>query len=744
MRLRIHPGVYPLVWTISTLVSGIASAAISFTANSGTDWRISNGALTVNFNPTNSQIFNVYVKNNTDDILNPANSRIYPQFTGTPFGAGTMTSGRTQTADYIDFWTTTQSTGTAANPVTYSFHYVMFNNDPAIHMYELVDHSATDPATEMAQGQFLMRVDPDKFHTQHQVDPGPFNMGVKQSTLPDYATFTAAQAQPGRTVQDATNDFTGIPALTNPIGKNFHTKYDHQAYEQFHKGHLEYGDKYAVSTVIPSQESMSGGPTKQNLIFTDSILMMEFMSGHQGTTGYAYKPKQGVDTSRLYGPYVFRATEREGKTGDQLYAEAISTAGEYRTKYDTVAPLIANGYVPSTARGGIQLNIGSTAGWNANANHNTVVLSDNGVNFQKSGTGYQYWTQLSNAGAGTINGVVPGTYRMSIYQLGKWGETRVDNMVVQQGKTTLPQDAKFVPENFSTHAPIWTIGTPDRSSHEFLNGHSANGDMLRQYHGSYDFWKQLQDLGTPGKIVYYATAVPGHAATNDSNKWIANHWRKFNPGLYNPANATTDNYSNIAPQYVKDAGGPAAYNGLPWEVHFTTTAAQKAQGRYITLSVALAGALGDFTATLNGTSRVWNMTNSTTPAYRSADAGFFQWVVLQWDDPNGTLLKAAGIDNLLTISVGSNNGIMYDALRLEISGVSAHPDVTGWHDYDFVSSSDNTNNTRNANESLGGSLVQVFVPEPAAMGVLGAAAIGMLRRQPRINCRRPISRTDPA
>src|SRR5262249_9805795 len=155
-------------------------------------------------------------------------------------------------------------------------------------------------------------------------------------------------------------------------------------------------------------------------------------------------------------------------------------------------------------------------------------------------------------------------------------------------QVVFPQNVQFTPENFGTAAPIWTIGTPDRSAHEFLNGHatSANpgvssGGDLRQFYGAYDYWAEEQTLGNPGKVVYYATAVGSTPATNDPNKWIANQWQKFNPGLYDSANSTTDNYSNIAPAYVMAAGGPGTYTGAPWEVHFTCTPTQLNQGQYV-------------------------------------------------------------------------------------------------------------------------------------------------------------------
>lgn len=704
----------------ATLASAAAPAlaTITFNAVSGTDWAISNGALSINFNPTKSNINSVKVAGFNTNILDPANKQIYPQFAGTPFGAGAMTANYQQTANYIDFWTTTQSTGTAVNPITYSFHYVMFDNDPAVHMYQVLNHSASDPVAKVDQGQFLARVDPTLFYNTYQYDVSVNNPGAQTSTLNNYATQAAVGSQPGRTVQDATTDLNGS-GLPGNWGTHYFTKYDYSSYEQFHQGQTEYGSTYAISTVLPSKESMTGGPTKQNLQFTNNIMMAEFLSGHYNGGDYSYTPQQGVNTSRLFGPYVFRITTTNNKTGAQLYQEAINTIPTYNALYNQNTTLIANGYVPSHQRGTVQVNATNAGGWSANINDNMVVLSDPLKDYQQSTKGYQYWSQVSPTGTARLAGVVPGTYRLSLYRLGQWGETRVDGVQVNAGQVTLPQNLKFTPENFGTAAPIWTLGTPDRSSNEFLNGHNTSGGDQRQYYGAYNYWQQQADLGNPGKVVYYATAVGAKPATNDVNKWIANQWGLFNPGeyagVYNAADQTTGGYKYIAPAYV---GDPATYKGLPWEIHFTTTAAQKAQGQFAILSVSLAGAYGSLIVKLNGTEQIWHSSNTGNPMVRSGVSGYTQWMAYQFP---ASLLNAAGADNIFTFSVSQNYGALYDALRFEITNTTADPAVTGWHDYTWVIGS---NAQLNADPTFGQSIAQTVSAQPGLLRWNNAGGAG--------------------
>ncbi len=495
-------------------------------------------------------------------------------------------------------------------------------------------------------------------------------------------------------MQDATTDVSGS-TVTGDWGSNFYTKYDYSSYEQFHQAHTEYGSQYAISSIIQSHDTMTGGPTKQDLMYTNNILMSEFLSGHYGNSSYSYVPPQGVDSSRLFGPYVFRITTTGNETGTQLYQDAVNSAANYQSLYNNESELLANGYIPSTSRGILQASIANPAGWSANTNNNTIVLSDPNTNFQKSHQGYQYWAQIGTNGSATISGVAAGTYRLSLYQLGQWGETRVDGVQVIGNKVSIPKNLKFTPENFSPAAPIWTIGIPNRSANEFLNGHNSSGGDIRNFYGAYDYWKEEQDLGNPGKVVYYATAVGATPATNDPNKWISNQWGKFNPGLYDAANGTSDNYTNIAPAYVTAGGGPATYSGAPWEVHFTTTAAQKAQGQYAVLSVALAGTEGSVTVALNGHSETWHASNATDSMIRSGQSGIYQWLAYQFPTAD---LNAPGADNVFTFSVSQNDGDQYDALRFEITNTSAAPATTGWHDYEYIP---NSNSQFAADETAG-------------------------------------------
>jgi hypothetical protein len=382
----------------------------------------------------------------------------------------------------------------------------------------------------------------------------------------------------------------------------------------------------------------------------------------------------------------------------------------------------------------VQIAAANSAGWSSDVDNNTAVLSEPGVNMQESTQGDQYWGQISQGGSLTLANVAPGTYRLTLYELGQWGETRVDDVTVQSGKIDAPANLKFTPENFGTAPPIWTIGTPNRSANEFTNGHdssvipSSSGPDLRQFYGAYNFWAEEQALGTPGYVSYNATATTingvAQPATNNPNAWLADQWYTFDPGLYDATNGTTDNYNNLAPSYVTSAGGPANYHGAPWQIHFTVSQAQVNQGQYVVISIALVALDADLFVSLNGHSEEWVYNNFSPddPMIRSGDAGFYQWAAYQFPVSD---LNAPGMDDEIALSLsGHTDGVMYDALRMEITNTSANPSVTGWHDYSYITTSD-----QGPNDATALTAQNDFVPEPTAAAplLLGAAVLLTLR-----------------
>lgn len=658
-------------------ITGTGTGTLSIDTSKANDWVISNGAITLDWNSTSGHVFGVHLANSTDNLVDATTTSggqpdgLYMDNVGN--GAGTITSGYQQTASYIDWWISTASS--ASNAFTVTQHFVVSANDPGFHVYSTVGHSASDIAGSIGQWQYVFRISLPLFTETYSVNSGLGNLGVIDTPLP--APSVSGTTDPGRQVQNAAVDLHGL-ALPSGFTREFYTKYDYSSHEYLHREHGVYGSKYGAWLLVPRSETLVGGPTKQDLVFTDNILMMEALSSHLDNA-LGYTPAQGVATNRLFGPYYFHFNTftTANNTPAALYAEAATYEPFFDLLYDADTTLTASGYTPSTARGTVSPGI--SGGGSATANAAWTVLSDPGVNFQYSSKGNQYWVNDNAAGNAVLSGVVPGTYRLSSYVLGQWGELRQDGVTVTANGTTSLPNLTFTPENFGTATPVWTIGTPDRSAHEFLHGHDANGNDLRNYYGAYNYWADF--ASTNGQQVYYATAVGSTPATNDPVKINYVQWQSFNPGLYagvyNSADDTTDGYKYILPSYVSSVTAtiPAT------TIHFTTTSSQQAQGQYAVLSVGLASVEGSLTATLNGHPLTWHVINASDAGVRSGLSGYYQWVAYQWDTSQ---LNAPGADNVLTFSVSQTQGVQFDALRFEITGTSASPSVTGWNDYEWL------------------------------------------------------------
>jgi rhamnogalacturonan endolyase len=731
-----------------------ASAQVTLT-KSGNNWTITDptggGTVAAVFSTTGEDITSIKL-NGGSNLLGGSTPELDEETAGTPFGSGTETpnSQTGPNGSYVDVWTTVAGNTTTGNPLTYAFHYVLFANDPTVYCYETVSHAANAVATSLGQGQFLFRSNPSTFPNLYQAGTGPNNPNPQTTIgIPSTASnFSSVTGQAGRTVSNVTYDLTGS-GIPGDNGTNFFTKYDYSVYSQMFQAETMYGSQYAVTEVVPSDETLTGGPTKQELAWTDpGILNMEFLSDHYGIDGtgtgtypgYAVNFPAGDVASDFFGPYGFAISSVSTQSAAQINQNVINDIPNDINEFNEDNELIASGYVPAGSRGSVQINAGNVAGWSSNTTNNTVVLSEPGVNMQESTEGDQYWAQINPNGTANLNNVAPGTYRLTLYELGQWGETRVDGVVVKNGQITTPQNLAFVPENFGPSAPIWTIGTPDRSDHEFLNGQYTSGPNLgqdlRQYPGAYNFWQEELNMGTPGYVSYNATATTINgtavAATNNTQDWIGIQWNTFDPGMYDASNGTSDEYNSLAPAYVNTGGGPATYRGLAWQVHFTVTPAQLAQGQYVELSVALGAQDASLVVALNGHSETWSYNNFSPddPAERSGDAGFYQWGVFEFPTSD---LNAAGVDDEFTFGVSNHTyGVMYDALRMEITNTSANPAVTGWYDYNYLTYT--TSTTTQQDDALGLTANNEFapIPEPTCLTLLaGSLAVPLLRRRRR-------------
>lgn len=663
----------------------VTAPVLTIDTTNPSDWKISNGALRIDFNTVRPRIFGLYPAGTQDNLIDLTNTDsmgpkgFYMDNAG--FGSATPVPGFHNAGNYLDWWVTFPSN--SANAFTYSEHFVVTPNDPGVHVYFVASHAASDITGSIGQVQWVLRGDLSKFTSTYSVDPDLSSPGPTSIPLPSSSEMFSTD--PGRAVQDATVDLHGFTDLPAGFKRSFYTKYDYSSYEYLHRAHGVYGTQYGAWVVLPSNESLVGGPTKQNLIFTGNLDIMEAYSNHLDNTISLITPS-GTASQRLFGPFYFRFNHFGGslRTPADLYRDAVLAGTSFSSFYDHEADLLAAGYVPSTARGTVAVQIGGVTGVPRTA---WAVLSDEGKNFQFSSAGAQYWADISRSGEALFTGVIPGRYRLSVYVLGEWGELRKDEIEVTAHRLTVVPRLNFERENFGKREPVFTIGTADRSAHEFLHGHDAQGRDDREFWGTWNYWADFQ--ATNGAVIYNATEGPAGPATRDLDKWNYNHWQIFDPGIYagvyNSGDDTTDGYKYIIPSYVAALPGASGTNGVtthtpPWVVHFATPRDAKRYA-YAVLSVSLASAEANYTVSLNGQPLTWTKANASDAEVRSGLSGYAQWIAFQWDT---SALHPEGQDNTLTITVNSTQGDQDDALRLELTNTSADPAVRGWHDYEFL------------------------------------------------------------
>lgn len=685
-----------------TVTSAAAKLTVAqgviFTQTSGTAWTASNGLISATMDPTKGSISGLTTTINgaSTNWLDPANGSPYGHAIGfydllvyanNGFPATKSVPSFSSTGAYVDMWVDKPTTP-GGDPLDIENHWVIRAGDQGIHYYQVIRHGATDGATNLGaatvnffpSANATTRADGTTLFYSKNTGPNDFGVHYDSFPTPQY-TSTLTAANPGRQVQKETVDYTATTLgdhLTQPgLTREFITKYNYGTYQQFHVAHGFVGDTNAFWWVVPSTESFNGGPEKQVL----STIQLEYQSAHLGGTNIVYAANEVG--SHIYGPYYlhFNAFDNVKKTNDDLYADAANTIPQDLDFYDSETTLTGNGYVKHPDRGSLVATINSPA-WDATTQtKNVVVLTDN-KKFLHESTGYQYWGYADATGHVTIPNVNPGTYRMTSYILGQWGLFHQDDVVI--GNTPKTLTTTFQPRNFGTQPPIWTIGIPDRSAHEFLHGHTADGRDNKDYI-DYNYWKDLEP--NSGKVVYTV------GTSNYATDWLFTQWNHFYPNLYAgvyPGGSTTgsNGYDYITPAYVIAGAAaksttPALFSPPAWEVHFKTTAAQVAQGNYVLVSINLAANdTSSLQVNLNArhsNSLLWYPRLRSDPEQRSGVSGYNNYAVFQFPVAD---LAPVGQDNVMTLF--ASGSCMYDALKLEISPTSGDPALSGWPEYDWL------------------------------------------------------------
>lgn len=207
-------------------------------------------------------------------------------------------------------------------------------------------------------------------------------------------------------------------------------------------------------------------------------------------------PDHGVQTpnitdgfDRTFGPQYFHFNK--GGSLDELRsdAEQYGLRPDWNAEfYDSIAKHVPN-LVATSGRGTLKAQVTLPNG----AQNPIAILTESGRNFQDNvfdDKAYQYWGEIDSRGEVTIPRVKAGTYRMTIYADGVFGDFVRDDIVVSATKET---KLRLEWKTESAGTELFRIGTPDKSSGEYRHGYeaSANHPLLteeyRLYWAAYDF-----------------------------------------------------------------------------------------------------------------------------------------------------------------------------------------------------------------------------------------------------------------
>lgn len=264
---------------------------------------------------------------------------------------------------------------------------------------------------------------------------------------------------------------------------------DHDVHGMYADGtHINDSSTFGAWLVMNTRDTYYGGPLHSDLT-VDGIVYNYIVSNHHGDQ----TPNITHGYDRTFGPQYFHFNHFPAGTSMMTLR---SDAAQYADPtwnaafYDSIAPFVPN-YVVSSHRATWSLHVDLPQG----AIKPVAVLSANGYDFQDNvfdNSALQYWTDIDpSTGSATIPRVAAGTYRLTIYAEGIFGQYVMDDVqIVADGKTHTTH-ARWREETAGTE--IFRIGVPDKSSGEYRHGyakdatHPLHPEEYRIYWPVYDF-----------------------------------------------------------------------------------------------------------------------------------------------------------------------------------------------------------------------------------------------------------------
>jgi rhamnogalacturonan endolyase len=241
------------------------------------------------------------------------------------------------------------------------------------------------------------------------------------------------------------------------------------------------------------------------------------VSNHHGAT----VPNITAGFDRTFGPayYYFNHGSKTSTLAD-LRSDALKlSAPTWNTEFYNAVAQHVPGYNAPATRGVFKGRFTLPP----KAKNGVAILSVSGIDVQDNAAthnAFQYWSKLGNDGAVEIPMVVPGTYRLTLYADGVFGEYFQDNIEIKGGSTNPTVTATW--QETKSGKELWRLGTPDHSAGEYRHGfardtgHTQQPEEYRIVWINYDFRKDF-----PGGVRFKI------GQSKEERDWNYVHWSEF-------------------------------------------------------------------------------------------------------------------------------------------------------------------------------------------------------------------------
>jgi rhamnogalacturonan endolyase len=345
--------------------------------------------------------------------------------------------------------------------VDMEIRYTLGRSDHGLYTYAIFNHPADYPATGIGESRFGAKLNGSLFDW--------LSTDARHNLLMP-SGYDWDHGSP-LNMKEARRLTTG-----KFIGKAEH-KYDYSV-DQFDSPAIGWSSStkhIGLYLVNPSQEFLSGGPTKYELTAHlddgaggDPTILDYWRSTHYG--GSSLDIAAGEAWNKVVGPILIYVNH--GATPDAMFQDALAEAARQHAQWPFAwvhgadYPLAAD---RSTVTGKLSVSDPDPAAKPAARTLVGLVPQgdENGV-WQHDAKHYQFWVVAASDGSFSIPKVRPGTYTLAALADGVFGEFDGTTVTVAPGKPITLGPIVWKPLRYGRQ--LWEIGYPNRNGSEFFMG----------------------------------------------------------------------------------------------------------------------------------------------------------------------------------------------------------------------------------------------------------------------------------